>query len=150
VAGASGAQSEFNGDWAWSDHVVQKGYAYASQNKGVYNLRFSSAADPLACRLNPVATFYVTFYDNDPGQPFTRWAGYMVDAARLARRGAHARYGKERRFTYAVGTSNGGYQVRRAVETAPDLFDGGVDWEGTFVQAAAPNLLTDLPPAVLD
>jgi len=150
VAGASGTRSEFNGDWAWSDYVVQKGYAYASQNKGVYNFRFSSAADPLACRLNPASSLYVNFYDDGPGQPFTRWAEYMVDAARLARRGLKVNYGKEPRFTYAVGTSNGGYQVRRAVETAPDLFDGGVDWEGTFVQEAAPNLLTDLPPAVLN
>src|SRR6185503_4358598 len=39
VAGASGTRSEFNGDFAWSDYVVQKGYAYASQNKGVLNLR---------------------------------------------------------------------------------------------------------------
>src|SRR5215467_16322439 len=30
VAGASGTRSEFNGDFAWSDYVVQKGYAYAS------------------------------------------------------------------------------------------------------------------------
>jgi hypothetical protein len=32
VAGASGTRSEFNGDFAWSDYVVQKGYAYVSQN----------------------------------------------------------------------------------------------------------------------
>jgi hypothetical protein len=49
-----------------------------------------------------------------------------------------------------VGTSNGGYQVRRAVESAPELFDGGVDWEGTFVDEHAPNLLTDLPAAILN
>src|SRR6266513_6339337 len=42
VAGASGTRSEFNGDFAWSDYVVQKGYAYASQNKGVLNLQFST------------------------------------------------------------------------------------------------------------
>jgi hypothetical protein len=35
VAGASGTRSEFNGDFAWSDYVLQMGYAYASQNKGV-------------------------------------------------------------------------------------------------------------------
>jgi hypothetical protein len=40
--------------------------------------------------------------------------------------------------------------VRRAIETAPELFDGGVDWEGTFVDPVAHNLLTDLPPAVLN
>src|SRR5437867_3028621 len=60
VAGASGTRSEFNGDFAWSDYVVQKGYAYASQNKGVLNLSIVTLtppppADPLACRLNPLS-----------------------------------------------------------------------------------------------
>src|SRR5229473_5560104 len=150
VAGASGTRSEFNGDFAWSDYVVQQGYAYASQNKGVLNLQLSTAADPLACRLNPTSGVFVHFFDNDPGQPFTRWAEFMIKAAQLAREGVKAGYGHSPRFTYAVGTSNGGYQVRRAVETAPELFDGGVDWEGTFVDEHAPNLLTDLPPAILN
>jgi hypothetical protein len=163
VAGASGTRSEFNGDFAWSDYVVQKGYAYASQNKGVLNLVLvtdSTGAtyvsttpppfDPLACRLNPSSPLWVHFFDNDPGQQFTRWAQYMAKAAQLAREGVEAHYGKEPRYTYAVGTSNGGYQVRRAVESYPQLFDGGVDWEGTFVDEHAPNLLTDLPAAVLN
>jgi hypothetical protein len=150
VAGASGTRSEFNGDFAWSDYVVQKGYAYASQNKGVLNLQLSTAADPLACRLAPTVPVFVHFYDNDPGQPFTRWAEFMIRAAELARDGVKAAYGHRPRFTYAVGTSNGGYQVRRAVESAPELFDGGVDWEGTFVDEHAPNILTDLPPAILN
>ncbi|HTO47061.1 MAG TPA: 3-hydroxybutyrate oligomer hydrolase family protein [Burkholderiales bacterium] len=150
VAGASGTRSEFNGDFAWSDYVVQKGYAYASQNKGVLNLQLSAATDPLGCRLNPASSTYVRFYDNAPDQPFTRWREYMIRAARLARDGVHAGYGNWPRFTYAVGTSNGGYQVRRAIETEPELFDGGVDWEGTFVDEHAPNILTDLPPAILN
>jgi len=157
VAGASGTRSEFNGDFAWSDYVVQKGYAYASQNKGVYNLRIVSlssptppAGDPLACRLNPSSPIWVHFFDNDANQPFTRWGPAIVTAAGIARDALVALEGKPPRHTYAVGTSNGGYQVRRAIETAPQVFDGGVDWEGTFVDAAAPNLLTDLPPAVLN
>jgi 3HB-oligomer hydrolase (3HBOH) len=150
VAGSSGTRSEFNGDFAWSDYVLQKGYAYASQNKGVLNFQLSTAADPLACRLNPISPVFVHFYDNDPGQPFTRWAEFMVKAAELARDGVKAGYGRSPSFTYAVGTSNGGYQVRRAVEIAPKLFDGGVDWEGTFVDEHAPNILTDLPPAILN
>jgi len=155
VAGASGTRSEFNGDFAWSDYVVQQGYAYASQNKGVLNLSIVTLvppppADPLACRLNPTSPVFVHFFDNDPGQPFTRWAQYMIKAGELARDGVKAGYGRAPRFTYAVGTSNGGYQVRRAVETAPELFDGGVDWEGTFVDEHAPNILTDLPPAILN
>src|SRR5512133_2509656 len=92
VAGASGTRSEFNGDYAWSDYVVQKGYAYASQNKGVLNLRITSLAsptppNPLACRLNPASQVWVNFFDNDPGQPFVRWALFMGEAARLAKRG---------------------------------------------------------------
>src|SRR5215471_20341235 len=156
VAGASGTRSEFNGDFAWSDYVVQKGYAYASQNKGVLNLFIVSLnsvtppGDPLACRLNPTSLIWVHFFDNGVGQPFTRWAEFMIMGAQLARDGVKAAYGHKPRFTYAVGTSNGGYQVRRAIESAPDLFDGGVDWEGTFVDARAPNLLTTLPPAILN
>ncbi len=155
VAGASGTRSEFNGDFAWSDYVLQKGFAYASQNKGVLNLRFASFSSPtppnnLACRLNPSSQIWVNFFDNDDGQPFTRWRDYMIAAAKVARVGVKSFYNHWPRRTYAVGTSNGGYQVRRAIETAPELFDGGVDWEGTFVDERGPNLLTDLPPGVLN
>lgn len=148
VAGASGNRSEFNGDYAWSDYVVQKGYAYASQNKGMYNLRLSGPDDPLACRLNPTSPVWIRFYVNDPDQSFTRFGAVIVEAAELARDALVALRGRPPRYTYAVGVSNGGYQVRRAIELAPQLFDGGVDWEGTFVDAAPPNLLTDLPPAI--
>ena len=74
VAGASGTRSEYNGDWGWSDYVLPKGYAYASQNKGVLNLCLAALSpvppptDPLACRLNPTSVVWVHFYDNDPGQ----------------------------------------------------------------------------------
>ena len=37
---------------------------------------------------------------------------------------------------------------RCAVEEAPDLFDGGVDCAGTFVDPQYPALLIDLPPAI--
>ncbi len=148
VAGASGTRSEFNGDFAWSDFVVQKGYAYASQNKGVLNLFISSATDPLACRLNPTSTVFVHFFDDDPQKPFTQWTGLIIETAGLARDAVKVQYGTQPSRTYAVGTSNGGYQVRRAIEAAPDLFDGGVDWEGTFTDPVGPNLLIDLPPAI--
>lgn len=153
VAGASGTRSEFNGDFSWSDYVVQKGYAYASQNKGVLNFHIAAIGpaappEPLACRLNPASTFWVHFYDNDPQKPFWEWQLRIVEAAKLAKEGVEAGYGDEPERTYAVGTSNGGYQVRRALELAPGVFDGGVDWEGTEVDSKGPNLLTDLPPAV--
>jgi len=155
VAGASGTRSEYNGDFAWSDYVLPKGYAYASQNKGVLNLYIASlssatqpASDPLACRLNPSSSVWVHFYDNDAQKPFTQWTQYMRATAKLAQRAAKVNYHHFPRRTYAVGTSNGGYQVRRAMEEAPDLFDGGVDWEGTYIDPTGPNILIDLPPAI--
>jgi poly(3-hydroxybutyrate) depolymerase len=71
----------------------------------------------------------------------------MLETARLAQGAAKASYDHFPRRTYAVGTSNGGYQVRRAMEEAPNLFDGGVDWEGTFIDPDGPNILISLPPA---
>ena len=155
VAGASGTRSEFNGDFAWSDYVVQKGYAYVSQNKGVLNFFVASfnsptPPEPLACRLNPASVVWVHFYDNDPATPFTRWPPSMIEATRIGGNALSLHYGRRPQRTYAVGTSNGGYQVRRALETAPELYDGGVDWEGTYVDPVAPNILTGLPPAILN
>jgi hypothetical protein len=155
VAGASGTRSEFNGDFAWSDLVVQKGYAYVSQNKGILNLFIDSLnspvpPEPLACRLNPNSPIWVHFYANDPATPFTRWTQIMIEATRIGGNALAAHYGRTARRTYAVGASNGGYQVRRALETAPELFDGGIDWEGTYVDPVAPNILSALPPAVLN
>lgn len=155
VAGASGTRSEYNGDYAWSDYLVQRGYAYASQNKGVFNLSIVSTASPAqpatdanSCRLNPSSQVWVHFFDVDPGKSFTQWTKYMIEDARIAQRAVRAHYQRRAQYTYAVGTSNGGYQVRRAIEEAPELFDGGVDWEGTFVDPHGANLLEDLPPAV--
>jgi hypothetical protein len=155
VAGAAGTRSEYNGDWAWSDYVLSQGYAYASQNKGVLNVVFVSLAsatqpadDPLSCRLNPTSPSWVHYYDNDPPKPFTQWTQYMLATAQLAQNAVKVAYHRSARRTYAVGTSNGGYQVRRAIEEAPNLFDGGVDWEGTYINPYGPNILIDLPPAL--
>ena len=71
----------------------------------------------------------------------------MLKTAQLAQGAVKANYDAFPRRTYAVGTSNGGYQVRRAMEEAPNLFDGGVDWEGTYVDPTN-NILIDLPVGV--
>ena len=54
-AGAAGTRSEFNGDLVISDFVLQKGYAYASQNKGMLNWE-PPESDANACPLHPVGS----------------------------------------------------------------------------------------------
>jgi len=102
VAGASGTRSEFNGDFAWSDYVVQEGYAYVSQNKGILNLFVAAPnsptpPEPLACRLNPTSAFWVHFYANDPATPFTRWTPFMIEATRIGGNALSAHYGRRPR-----------------------------------------------------
>jgi len=58
------------------------------------------------------------------------------------------RYGAPPAFTYMTGLSNGGYLTRYALENRPDLYDGGVDWEGVFWRPEGPNIFTSLPPAL--
>ena len=47
-----------------------------------------------------------------------------------------------------TGISNGGYLTRWQLENRPELYDGGVDWEGTLMRADGPNLFTYLPTAL--
>ena len=49
---------------------------------------------------------------------------------------------------YVAGISNGGYLARWQLENRPDLYDGGLDWEGSLFRADGPNLLTYLPTAL--
>jgi hypothetical protein len=73
------------------------------------------------------------------------WGKRMRQAAHIGRDVTRAHYGRQPRFTYAMGVSNGGYQVRKAVEDFPDVFDGGVDWEGVLWREDRPNFIGELP-----
>ena len=44
-----------------------------------------------------------------------------------------------------MGVSNGGYQVRKAIEDHPETFDGGVEWEAVLWQRNGPNFIGELP-----
>ena len=115
------------------------------------NFQLTTAADPLACRFNPDTAWRVPPFLRQRSRPALRPLDGIHGQGRAHRaRRRKSGYGRSPRFTYAVGVSNGGYQVRRAIEPAPEVFDGGVDWEGTFVDEHAPNVLTDLPPAILN
>jgi Tannase and feruloyl esterase len=153
VGGASGTRSEFNGDLVISDYVLQKGYAYASQNKGTLNSRLTSKSDPNACPLNPVSDsvpgsasnplIYFPLLDNE--NSLAEWGERINQAALIAKALIEAHYARKPSRTYAMGVSNGGYQVRKAIEDHPETFDGGVAWEAVLWQRDGPNFIGELP-----
>jgi len=149
-----GLRSEFMGDYIFSDFVVQQGYAYASTNKGTLNFYFSEPppVDPLACRLSPLpaatSVAYVHFYIAEPKDTIVEWFRRTRDVTRLAAAAVEAYQERGAERTYLMGISNGGHVVRRLLAESPQLYDGGIDWEGVYWSAAGPNILIDLPAAL--
>ncbi len=129
VTGAPGTRKQYATDTAISDQVLARGYAYAATDKG-----------------NNGADFYRD--GTRPGDAVAEWNARTTELTRAARRVVAQRYGRAPRRTYMTGISNGGYLTRWQLENHPELYDGGVDWEGALWTADGPNLLTSLPRAV--
>ena len=153
VGGAAGTRSELNGDLVISDYVLQKGYAYASQNKGTLNFRPAYKSERNACPLNPVADCVpgsgtcplVYFSLLDDQNSLTEWGERFNQATLIAKALVEAHYGIKPSRTYAMGVSNGGYQVRKAIEDHPETFDGGIEWEAVLWRPEGPNFIGELP-----
>jgi hypothetical protein len=129
VSGAPGVRRQYANDVTISDWVVARGYAFASTDKG-----------------NTGADF---FRDGVlPGDAILEWHQRVTQLALAARAVVTRRYGRVPRRTYMAGQSNGGYLVRWQLEHHPELYNGGVDWEGTLFTADGPNLFTYLPTAL--
>ncbi|MFE7270898.1 tannase/feruloyl esterase family alpha/beta hydrolase [Streptomyces sp. NPDC057623] len=129
VTGAPGTRRQYATDTAISDQVLALGYAYAATDKG-----------------NNGADFYRD--GKQPGDAVAEWNTRTTQLTRAARKAVAQRYGNTPRRTYMTGISNGGYLTRWQLENHPELYDGGVDWEGALWTANGPNLLTSLPTAV--
>ncbi|MEU8199217.1 tannase/feruloyl esterase family alpha/beta hydrolase [Microbispora amethystogenes] len=129
VAGSPGNRETYANDFTISDWALAKGYAYAATDKGNTG---------------------VDFYRDGvrPGDAVAEWNERVSQLASAAKAVVRKRYGRPARTTIAAGQSNGGYLVRWQLENRPDLFDGGVDWEGVLWRADGHNLLTFLPPAL--
>ena len=63
----------------------------------------------------------------------------MTQLAVAAKDALRERYGHKPDRTYMAGISNGGYLVRWQLENRPELYDGGVDWEGTLFTPDGPE-----------
>ncbi|MFF9815651.1 tannase/feruloyl esterase family alpha/beta hydrolase [Streptomyces sp. NPDC014006] len=129
VTGAPGTRKQYATDKAISDQVLALGYAYAATDKG-----------------NDGADFYRD--GTRPGDAVAEWNTRTTQLARAARRVVAQRYGHAPRRIYVTGISNGGYLTRWQLENHPELYDGGVDWEGALWTTRGPSLLTSLPAGV--
>jgi hypothetical protein len=148
-----GLRSEFMGDYIFSDFVVQEGYAYASTNKGTLNFFFTEpVTDSLACRLSPptaaTSAAFVHFYIAEPNDTITEWFRRTREVTELARAAVAAYQERAAERTYLMGISNGGHVVRRLLAESPELYDGGIDWEGVYWAPGGPHILIDLPAAL--
>lgn len=129
ITGAPGVRRQYSLDFLISDWALSRGYAFASTDKG-----------------NNGATFYRD--GEQPGDAVAEWHQRVTQLTKAAKEVVRQRYGHYPRYTYMTGISNGGYLTRYALENHPELYDGGVDWEGTLFRSEGPNLLTYLPPAL--
>ncbi|MEV5174051.1 tannase/feruloyl esterase family alpha/beta hydrolase [Streptomyces flaveolus] len=129
VAGTPGNREQYANDRAIADWVLARGYAYAATDKG-----------------NTGTAFYRD--GRRPGDAIAEWNSRLTQLTRAARTVVTQRYHRPPARTLATGMSNGGYLVRWQLEHHPELYDGGVDWEGTLWRTDGPNLLTFLPAAL--
>ncbi|MBT2447693.1 tannase/feruloyl esterase family alpha/beta hydrolase [Streptomyces sp. ISL-43] len=129
VAGSPGVREQYANDRAIGDWVLSRGYAFAATDKGNTGTAFHRDGQA-------------------PGDAVAEWNTRVTQLTRAARAVVAQRYHRAPSRTLATGMSNGGYLVRWQLENHPELYDGGVDWEGTLWRAEGPNLLTFLPPAL--
>ncbi|MET9154986.1 tannase/feruloyl esterase family alpha/beta hydrolase [Streptomyces griseoflavus] len=129
VTGAPGNRRQYATDTAISDQVLARGYAYAATDKGNSGVDFHLDGDR-------------------PGDAVAEWNARTTQLTRAARRVVAQRYGQAPRRTYMTGVSNGGYLTRWQLENHPELYDGGVDWEGNLWTGRGRQPLTALPVAV--
>jgi poly(hydroxyalkanoate) depolymerase family esterase len=129
VSGTPGNREQYANDRAIGDWVLSRGYAFATTDKGNTGTSFQRDG-------------------RRPGDAIAEWNTRLTQLTRAARAVVAQRYHRPPARTLATGMSNGGYLVRWQLENHPELYDGGVDWEGTLWRADGPHLFTFLPPAL--
>jgi hypothetical protein len=129
VTGAPGTRKQYAGDYLFSDYVLAQGFAYASTDKG-----------------NSGVNFYTDGVR--PGDAVAEWNSRVTQLTIASQSALKKRYGHAPGRTYMAGISNGGYLVRWQLENRPELYAGGLDWEGTLFTPDGPDLFTYLPTAI--
>ena len=126
ITGAPGVRKQYAADFIIGDFVLARGYAFASTDKGNTGQSFQNDGV-------------------NPGDAVAEWHQRVTELTLAAKDVVRQKYGRAPDRTYMTGISNGGYLTRWQIENKPELYDGAVDWEGTLMTAAGPNLFTYLP-----
>ncbi|AUY48071.1 tannase/feruloyl esterase family alpha/beta hydrolase [Streptomyces sp. CB01881] len=129
VAGPPGIRRQYANDQIISDQVLAKGFAYAATDKG-----------------NTGPQLYRD--GTEPGDAILEWHQRVAQLTVAAKAVVARQYGRAPSSTYAAGLSAAGYLVRWQLEHYPQLYTGGIDWNGLLLTKDDPNLLTNLPPAL--
>ena len=123
IIGATPAvRNEFSLDLLLSDIVLQRGYAFAACDKGTPNITL-----------------------RDPKRSIGEWESHYQLLTKMTQQLANEFYDRPVARTYISGVSNGGYITRMMLERHPELFDGGVEWEGVLWHPDSQHLLRELP-----
>jgi len=122
IGATPAVRSEYSLDLLLSDIVLQHGYAYAACDKGT-----------------PLLTL------RNPERQITEWPECYYQLTQEALKAVQSTYGTKPSRVYISGVSNGGYVTRVMLERHPELFDGGVEWEGVMWSETGRHLLTYLP-----
>lgn len=122
MGGTPAVRNEYSLDLLLGDIALQRGYAFATCDKGTPGLTL-----------------------RDPQRSMAEWEASYVTLTDLAQHLVAMHYGRPAHRTYIAGVSNGGYIVRRMMEQHSDRFDGGVEWSGVLWHPERRHLLTALP-----
>jgi hypothetical protein len=153
VAGTPAQRSEYANDLIWSDPLLARGYAYVCGNKGQGDghviltgearLVIDGVVMPRFFTPEKVA---ISFWQLAPGSRFERWMQDFFAITDVAREVIEDVHGRSPEVVYAVGLSNGGGQVRFALERS-DVYAGGLTWNAVLWSPDY-NLLMHMPAAV--
>lgn len=153
VAGTPGQRTELACDLLWSNPLLARGYAYACGNKvqgdgvrvltGDDRLEIGGIAMP---RYVAADGSRLSFWQHAPGNTLARWIDEFFELTRTAHAILEDAAGRAPETTYAVGLSNGGAQVRWALERS-DVYAGGLAWNAVL-WSVEHNLLRQLPFAL--